>query len=425
MKMAVKEIDIRNPIGNLIQPTRKIHLNPDFSGNWTVVGDITGDGRLELISARNDDQAVCSIGTYNLKGDLLWTWGKPGAGSTKLTYDVPCQAYDLLGLGTCQVIFSDVGSLKILDGPSGKLLHSYPLPKDLHTADCITFANLQGNPRPTDIIIKSRYKELWAYDKNWNLLWKWAPKFGIKTCHHPTLVDIDHDGKDEVLAGHCMLDHNGKVMGKIHSRKARRMGHLDCARVVNTGAKAQDFRFIFTYCGARYFAMMDGTGKIIWEKGGYHFESIDVGHFLPSNGNTTEPQFYVDIDHTAFGQAENHIYDYGGNLKVCQRLNYGRQHRVVDWDGDGFDEIVISNNMALCKGSGERIGSFKHIDSTGTIVFPQTKENHDIHLAIIDYSKRGTGDLMIFTAHDVSIYENPSQSPKKCPHIEGVNFTFY
>jgi hypothetical protein len=409
----------------MIPPSKIIHLNPAYSGNWVVAGDVNGDGELEIISARNDDQAVSTIGVHSLEGILLWSWGKPGDGQPKLTFDIPCQIYDLLGLGYPQIVFSDEGSLKVLDGKSGTLLRTYQLPSGLRTADCITFANLQGLERATDIIIKSRYEKLWAFTKDWQLLWEWSPDQKIKTCHHPTIVDIDHDGKDEVLAGHCMLDHDGRVLWKIHSRHARVRGHLDCVRIVHHGNCAEEFRFIFTYCAAKYLALMDGTGKIIWERKGKHFESIDVGKLLPNTAIDEDPQFYVDVDHLPFGQAQNHVYNAKGDLKVVQQLNYGRQHRLVDWDGDGLDEIVISNNQAICKGTGERIGSLEFKDSTGEIVFPQTKLNHDIHVAIIDYSKRGTGDIMLYTRQDVYIYENPSPSGRKNPHIESENFTFY
>lgn len=48
-------IDIRTPQGKIIPPTRTIHFKPEFSGNWTIAGDLTGDGQLEFVSVRNDD----------------------------------------------------------------------------------------------------------------------------------------------------------------------------------------------------------------------------------------------------------------------------------------------------------------------------------------------------------------------------------
>ncbi len=414
--------DIRDNAENLIEPDIVVHMDTDFSGCFTLAGDITGDGDLELVSARNDKQEVTALGAYDQKGNNLWTWGEAGGGKAKLGYDVPVQLYDWFENGNKDVIFSKRGNLVILDGKSGKLSKKYPLPKGLEVADCICFANLMGNERATDVIIKSRYKELWAYTREWEMLWKWKPWFN-KTCHYPLLVDIDNDGKHEVFAGHKMLNNNGKVLWKLKSRKLhRKRGHHDASRVVKTGKKPEDFRIVITYCGANYIALLDGTGKVLWEDTGKHFESIDVGHF---NSDYPAPQFYVDIDHTDFGEALGYFYDYTGRKFGVLKLGYGRQHRSLDWTGNGLEEVLIANELAIVNGKGERIADLKFETDQNTLTPPQKEKITTLHMGIYDFTENGGGDLMIFSEHSVNVYFNPNNQPSGKVQIEDQNYTFY
>ena len=201
--------EIFEPQPPIVSPRKTIDLEPDFSGQWLVAGDLDNDGELEFVTARNDNQSVTAMSAYKLDGTQLWKWGQAGAGGSTLTYDVPAQIYDIDSDGKSEIIFSEEGFLVILDGSDGKEINRYPLPEELRVADCITFANIRGRECASDIIIKTRYTKLWAYTSDWKELWSWTPKDGYKTCHHPTPVDLDGDGKDEIMAGYTMLDDDG------------------------------------------------------------------------------------------------------------------------------------------------------------------------------------------------------------------------
>ncbi len=415
--------DIREDLGEIIPPSLHFNLDPNYCGQWLVAGDLTGDGKYEFISARNKNQEITTIEAYTLEGKSLWTWGEKGDGDAILSYDCPLQAYDIDGNGRCDIFFSKKNELCVLKGNTGELLEKYPHPKGLEVSDCICFANLTGGPRATDIIIKSRYRKLWAYTCDWEFLWSWKPKLNIhKTCHYPTVVDIDGDGRDEVFAGRTMLNHDGKPLWKLKSKNLHKWGHLDAVRVVKTGEKAEDFQFVFTYCGSKYIALVNGEGHIIWEDSGKHFESIDVGKF---NRDNPDPQFYIDIDHTGFGDALGYYYDINGNHFGITNLNYGRQHRCVDWNGDGCEEIVIANELAIINGKGERLSSLEFKEPEGSRLPPQEENWPKMAVSILDLSGKGNGDIVLHNPFSVCVYLNQSPRRNSQKRWDDVNFTFY
>jgi hypothetical protein len=418
------KVDIRNtqiPAEKLIKPSIIIQMNPEFSGNWVVGGDLTGDGKLEFVSARNDDQVVTTAIAYDLEGKTLWTWGEANSGGAKLTYDVPLQAYDITGDGKDEIFLSTKTHIVMLNGETGKEFKRFKLPKGLNGSDSIAFANLSGNSLATDIIIKSRYRKVWAYTKDWNLLWVWEPP-SRKTCHYPTIVDWNQDGRDNVLAGKPFLDHLGQKMFNISTKKTGRRGHLDAQRVFNTGEKKEDIKLIYTYCGGLTISCIDYKGKLLWQDTGHHFESIDVGTFNP---DYPSPQFYIDIDHKQFGESLGFFYDITGKKFGTVQLNYGRQHRHIDWTGDGIDEVVIINELLIINGKGEAVAGLEY-NHGDEIMQPSQKEKITyIHNGILDVSGKGNGDIVMYSEKTICIYLNPNENSKKHTRIERVNFTFY
>jgi hypothetical protein len=416
-----------------IEPSSWFPLDPNYCGKWLVAGDLFGDGSLEFVSARTESQAVVTIAAYRQNGSVLWTYGKPGAGSADISSDIPLQIYDINNDGKSEVICGIKNFILVLEGATGKELTRYPLPQGLEVADCITFANLSnsfaniGTQFPThksDIIIKNRYLQLWAYTSDWRFLWTWQPKKGLKTCHHPTPFDFNNDGFDEILVGNELLDHKGKTLWTIKSKHAGKKGHLDCAQVVTSGHNPEDVRIVFTYCGAKYLAMMNGKGKVLWEQKGHHFESIDIGFF---NRDYPRPQFYADIDHSTYGKMQGMFIDFEGRIIGTCEYDTGRFHRCVDWNGDGLDEVVVSPMLALVNGNGQKIGEFQFKSN----ISMNSREMIDLEdperflVSVVDLTGKGNGDIVIHSEKAVNIYLNPSNLSKTQKRFDSMNFTLY
>lgn len=402
-----------------LEPWARIQLDPGFSGQWVVTGDVDGDGQVDIVSARNVDQhdvhytsAVCA---QRLSGQVIWRWGDPGIGRRELHHDVACQIYDWNGDGRNEVIVLADGFLIELEGSTGRELRRFPIPAQ--ASDCLVFANLTGKPRATDVLVKTRYSQIWAYDAAGNQLWTVRDPGGFRTAHQPRPFDLDGDGIDEIMAGYALLNADGSVRWTYHSSVVdQARGHLDACRLFHLGSRPDETRLVLTCCGANNLAMVDGLGRPVWELAGHHFESLRTAELL---SDVPGHEILVDIDHLPRGQSLLWVVSAQGQPITQLRAEYCRHHQVVDWTGNGVNEIVLAQCRGLFNGQGERIGTFA--------MDPRSLDSDEILVLPGDMTGDGVPDITLSTLSAVYIYRNPSSAtpvtdrPLGC----GPNFTLY
>jgi len=212
---------VANGAPTLVKPWKTIALDPDYSGAWVVAGDLTGDGTVEIVSARNVDandvHYTSAVVAQRMDGSVLWRWGNPAVGRRELHHDVPCQIHDWDGDGRNEVVLCTRGFLVELDGATGVEKRRFSLPED--ATDCLVFANLSGGPRPPEVLVKTRYTRIWAFDYHGHPLWSVNHPGGYRTAHQPVPVDLDGDGRQEIMAGyarhHALLDWTGDGVDEI------------------------------------------------------------------------------------------------------------------------------------------------------------------------------------------------------------------
>lgn len=409
--------------GPELKPWKTLKPDPAYHGQWLVAGDLDGDGIAEIVTARNDHQNVTAVVATGLSGGALWRYGKPGDGEPGLNYDVPVQLYDLNGDGCAEVFLSRERSLITLDGRIGCELRRWPLPDGLDVADCIVFANLRGLKRARDIIIKDRYKQLWAYTDDWEPLWHWSAG-DAKTCHHPELVDIDGDGRDEVIAGYTLLDDDGHELWTTTSDRIDLMrGHLDCAKLLALTAAPATTRLAITCCGADRLALIDGAGRPLWELGGHHFESINAGRL---RDDVPGVQLVVDVDHQPYGQGPLWIVSESGERLGTIVCGYARHHRLVDWDGDGLEDVVIGNARRVFNGRGECIARLGPDAAFADAIGEQKDNDPGPFVAVADMDGYRRPEIILHTTKTVVIYRSHRAHWRtRTPLGTGVNYTLY
>ncbi len=406
----------------LIKAWARVSLDPEYAGAWIVAGDLDGDGAVEIVSARNVDHNdihyTSAVVAQRLDGTVLWRWGNPHIGRKQLHHDVACQIYDWDGDGRNEVVLCTEGFLVELNGVTGKEQRRLPLPKD--ATDCLLFANLSGQPRATDVLVKTRYSQIWAFNREWKLLWTVNNPGSYRTAHQPVPVDLDGDGRDEIMAGFAMLNSDGSTRWVFKSQKVdQSRGHCDCFRLVRTGKKLEDFRFVLTMCGANCIALVDGNGKAIWEVAGEHFESVDVGRIC---SDASGLQLAVDIDHRPWGDGPLCVLDETGQVRTRIKTDYARHHALLDWTGDGVDEILIAQPRALFDGQGRQVARFEmsgEDDAAG-----------EERLALVgDFTGDGVPDVMLTTRAMTHLFIYKNEHGKKpnppAPLGTEVNFTLY
>ena len=212
--------DVPNEQVAHVQPWRTIQLDPLYRGAWIVAGDLDGDGQAEIVSARNHDQDdvhyTSSVVVHRLDGSVLWRWGQAEAGRNPLHHDVAAQVYDWDGDGTNEVIVAADGAVVEIDGKTGQEKRRLAIPAN--ASDCLVFCNLCGGQRPTDVLVKTRYTQIWAFDREGKQLWTVDMPGGQRTAHQPRPIDIDGDGRDEIVAGYAVLNSDGSVRWALDDR---------------------------------------------------------------------------------------------------------------------------------------------------------------------------------------------------------------
>ncbi|MGI9430144.1 MAG: hypothetical protein ACR2NM_15900 [Bythopirellula sp.] len=425
----------------VIKPWKVIVQDKEYNGAWLVAGDVDGDGEADIVSCRSliedDCRYTASVLVHRLDGSVLWKWGKPEGMRTSLGSDFACQIYDWNGDGVQEVVLSVKSEGKTwlveLDGPTGKENRRFEIPYD--SADCIVFCNLGGHARATDVLVKTRYEQIWAYNYKGEQLWHSNRPGGLRTAHQPVPIDMDGDGKDEIQAGFAMLNPDGSVRwvldraDPVFARgKSLEDGHLDCARVFRLAKNPADTRLVLTFCTGERIAMVDGLGKILWDIPFHHFESVDIGKVV---ADAPGKQIVVDIPYAPPGRQPVWVIDEWGNQMGEVMNEVSRFHRLIDWTGDGTESILIAEPPALYDGTtGEKIAAFDTPLPEGE-EFPAVARGTEKFICWVgDMTGDGRKDIILGTNNPgglIYIYENQDgkQPIVKHPLGTGTNVTLY
>ncbi len=240
-----------------------------------LLGDLNGDGRMELLLVQPDNRQdvryiphqVQCLTAYDLEGRLIWQTGKPDPNAGSQGSDYPAQIADIDGDGRLEVVCVMGDRLWILEGATGTPLRSHPLP-DPHAHDCIIVANLTGGPHARDLILKDRYHRMWALDSSFRLLWTHEGNPG----HFPWVYDLDGDGRDEVMAGYDLLDHDGRMLWSCRDLA----DHADCIWIGDVNEDGEPELVI----GGSVTVMYDKLGHELWRyEGSVESQHIALGKF--------------------------------------------------------------------------------------------------------------------------------------------------
>lgn len=394
----------------VIQPYRRITLDPQWRGPWIVAGDVDGDGQCELVNARvnerNDTHPIASVCVYKLDGSILWRWGNPTSSANALHSDFACQIFDWNRDGRAEVVIATKHHLIALDGVDGKELFRHPIPENGN--DSITFANLDGLDREAVAIIKNRYNDLWAMNRDGAIRWHWAPPAGERTAHQPYPIDLDGDGKEELIAGFCAIDGCGKQIWSLEQAGVdTKKGHLDCARVIALDTPKDARHLLMTLCSGNGIISVDLEGRRQWFHQGLHYESIDVGRL---SATMPGPQLAVDTTHGKKPyqdpllciDATGRVFGKVWGIRV-------RQHFNVDWLGNDLEQIVIpSDRVIVDPSTGTVVGRLDTPQPVSLVPLKEEKARAGEHKNFGEYLLMGfCGDVTGNGLEDIVIHTNP------------------
>lgn len=186
-----------------------------FVNGSLVIGDITGDGIVELVvceAVRKDSKYCFFIVIYNKDGDILWR--KEVLVSNNWVINSPSTLTDLTGDGVLDIVFparlalswGDKGILYAFYLSEGKLLDVYGYPKITKSTLCNSIATAQvdydhDGQKDTILVASDMDGYVYVYGKDGVSLPNWPKKYITHSngSPSPAIADLDQDGDFEII----------------------------------------------------------------------------------------------------------------------------------------------------------------------------------------------------------------------------------
>ena len=410
---------------------KKIDLKNFGTSRQIRFGHLTGTDEWYVVLAQMQKRVsrdaygfISCLTAIDLEGNVLWQLGEPSDKTEelgKVSADMAFQVYDIDGDGRDEVIVGWDFEIRILDGRTGTIKKSAKTPfSDDDDADLIgvpyqTYAferinpdgiricNFRGKERPADILIKDRYCRIYALDEDLNVMWKF--KSPTNTGHCPLPIDIDGDGKDELLVGYKLLDSDGQMLWSYPISE----DHTD-EIVAGKWMPGEDEGHFACVSGKAGFFIGDFYGNIVARDMVGHAQRVSIANYCPER----EGREIVVTNYWGH-QGVIFLYDcYGNQIWEMENEMNGNILAPVNWDGDGT-ELILTNADAkkggLLNGKGVR-----------AVEFPD-----DGHPVLCCESLDLTGDerdeLVVWDYHSMYIYTQDDCPKEQTYHP--VQFPIY
>ena len=410
---------------------KKIDLKNFGTSRQIRFGHLTGTDEWYVVLAQMQKRVsrdaygfISCLTAIDLEGNVLWQLGEPSDKTEelgKVSADMAFQVYDIDGDGRDEVIVGWDFEIRILDGRTGTIKKSAKTPfSDDDDADLIgvpyqiyaferinpdgiRICNFRGKERPADILIKDRYCRIYALDEDLNVMWKY--KSPTNTGHCPLPIDIDGDGKDELLVGYKLLDSDGQMLWSYPISE----DHTD-EIVAGKWMPGEDEGHFACVSGTEGFFIGDFYGNIVARDMIGHAQRVSIANYCPEREGRE-----IVVTNFWGHQGVIFLYDcYGNQIWEMENEMNGNILAPVNWDGDGT-ELILTNADAkkggLLNGRGVR-----------AVEFPD-----DGHPVLCCESLDLTGDerdeLVVWDYHSMYIYTQDDCPKEQTYHP--VQFPIY
>jgi hypothetical protein len=122
------------------------------------------------------------------------------------------------------------------------------------------------------------------------------------------------------------------------------------------------------------------------------------------------------------------VWSENGELLGQLKAGYARFHTLVDWNGDGYDEIVVPHERGVFDFQGRRIGTFAMEAQKDFYGGKPPVEGEVGHIVLRgDMDGDGVPDITITAPYTVYVFRNEKGRKPEGPTALGcgTNFTLY
>ncbi len=325
---------------------RKINLSKFGSGRQLRV--VKDKNKVYFILMQNQKRYIrdsfarlSSMTCFDIEGKILWQIGEPNNtfDNSYISCDLPCQVADINGDGKLELIYARDFYIYIKDFYTLKELYKFPTPiidndplfkgEPFHrlNVDMIRVADFEGLGYKGNLVIKDRYQNVIAYSKDFKELWRYHNK---NTGHFPYVHDFNNDGKDEIFIGYDLVSSNGEILVDLPYNT----DHTD--EIIYASLKKGEPERLILASGNEGFNIFNIDGTLFKHNEIGHAQRISVA---PFRGKEDELEVCV----TSFWGCNGIIslYDSNSNLITRQEME-GNGSAITPINYDGVHTLILT-----------------------------------------------------------------------------------
>lgn len=329
-------------------------------------GDLTGDGKTDFVVFGKGYSSYA----FDNSGALLWSWTAPEEGTRlRAEFEAPGLVWDLDRDGKAELVqWRETDGRELLvvaDGTTGAVLHqtAWPTADKPHVYNNfrLAIANTDG-VYPSSILLYSdcgRFATYGIYDSSLNEVWRHRTQTRKDHLgHYFYALDLDGDGKDEIVGGWRVLDAEGNILWSRLEDIYDNHDHADSYKFADMDGDGRE-EIIIAACDLGGQVRDALTGELRFAVPAEHAQQIQAGRFLKGHKNAQiAAGARIYKDRTTDPYIASQVYWYDSEGKLLQRwpangLNGNPDMVKGDWNGDGGEVLFWYKFMMQPDGRGK------------------------------------------------------------------------
>ena len=410
------DLPARNPSSSPVEVDRPGGL---------ILADLNEDGKQDFLVTKPDH-----IVAYTYTGEQLWTkstniqlTGKSESQGLPGLHGAGVQAGDVDGDGKTEVLFlTKNNTLQIVQGQNGqsKAEIQLPPPPENNGWEHLVIANFRGQG-DRDLLLQTTNPEgyrmgryLAAYPLDELIAQPTTPPLWTRDDFLPNahngakVVDLDGDGKDEVLGG-TIIAPDGKVLFKLPI-ELKRSPHLDALFVADVRPDIPGLEVVALEEGGANRIFLYNRDRLIWS---VNYQRQEPQNAVLGDFDPQRPGLEIWCRSRHNENQKPFVFDAQGELISTYEM---KKVAPKDWTNSGVEEIFTID----WTGETQQLAAAKERHKFGDIgifdpvsgAFVKRFANQADRIYVADVSGDWREEVIVLNGNQLYIYSNSELNPR-------------